>query len=165
MLLLHINNACCLGFFLTVLLSYHVKNLIWNCECFVFEVNLFRRFINTCGLGAYVFEGNVKDLEGKIVEVVILRRAHDGDGCLNSGKDVAYIGRLESSDTHTIRLNPGVHVGQVRKDEYQVKYGAKNFVECLNAALAKSPIAIIGREQVGSIHQSLYTAEELSIKK
>ena len=112
-----------------------------------------------------MFEGNVQNLEGKVVEVIILRKPYTGEGFLHSGKDVAYIGRLESNDAQAIRLNPGVHVSQIRSGEHQVQYGSKNYAECLKEALAKSPTAIVGREHIASIHQSLYTAEELSLKK
>ena len=108
-----------------------------------------------------MFEADLKDLEGKIVEVMIAAPQ-------DNGAQLAYIGRLQGDvSQNAIVLKPAAAVHQVRMD--LCKYGSTDenwsYAKPLSEILAKDLTAKIGRDHIVGVHESIYTAEQLSLKK
>ena len=117
-----------------------------------------------------MFSANLKDLEGKIVEVMIAAPQ-------NKGAQLAYIGRLQASGIpigETIVLKPAAAVHQIqirwnRTGNHLAEYGRddedRTYAKPLSEVLAKDLTAQIGRDHIVGVHESIYTAEQLSLKK
>ncbi len=93
----------------------------------------------------------MKDLEGKIVEVMVTS--------VTNGLCLEYVGRLASVDDDTIVLKPAAAVHQLRIDCGRCVANYDWYGKLLPDLFAKNLTAVIKQEHVASIHESVYTAE------